>query len=83
MSQDNPPAVPPLPPGVLTWEYFTHSINLSGFFTSGNVTPQAVTDALNWYGAQGWELVSAFDTNRPDGGSQTLLLIFKRCCSPA
>jgi Domain of unknown function (DUF4177) len=71
---------PPLPstPAIVPWEYIAQALNVSGVFTMGNVDPKLLNDTLNWYGAQGWELVSTFDTAANSGGTRTVVLIFKR-----
>lgn len=62
----------------MQWEYYVHTISAAGFFTTGEVDPREMSNVLNWYGRQGWELVSAFDTNRPQGGTLYIVLTFKR-----
>ena len=62
----------------MRWEYFVHTMNVAGVFSSGNVNPRELNDTLNHYGNQGWELVSAFDTNSGHGGSRLIVLTFKR-----
>lgn len=44
----------------------------------GDFEADAVLFKMNEYGAQGWELVSAFDTNMLQGRSRDIILIFKR-----
>ena len=68
----------------MQWEYFVHTISLvGGFFSpSGDVNPMEMTNVLNHYGYQGWELVSAFDTNAHQGGSRLAVLLFKRPVVP-
>jgi hypothetical protein len=68
----------PLTPAIVPWEYIAQAINISSFFTVGKVDPKVFNDTLNWYGAQGWELVSTFDTAGSTGGTTTVVLIFKR-----
>jgi hypothetical protein len=60
----------------MTWEYFTHVIPSRGMFTSGFDAAE-LSNALNWYGGQGWELVSTF-VSATNGYSNHLTLIFKR-----
>jgi len=62
----------------MRWEYFVHTINVEGVFSSGKVNPRELQDVLNHYGNQGWELVTAFDTNTGRGGSRLIVLMFKR-----
>jgi len=60
------------------WQYHTHSIQSGGVFVTGAVDTKRVSHDLNWYGEQGWELVSAFDTNAGHGGTHLLVFVFKR-----
>ena len=61
------------------WEYYTHAVDISGFFSTGAFDPQYLTNALNWYGQQGWELVSTFaPTAGGHWGSTRIALVFKR-----
>lgn len=59
------------------WEYFADALDM-GIFNAGYVNPAQLTDRLNWYGRQGWELVNTFDTQSGSGGSRQVILIFKR-----
>ena len=69
----DPDVIPPPP-----WEYLTHAVDVRGFLTSGNVDEGQLNDVLDRHGAEGWELVSGFDTAGTDGGTKTIVLIFKR-----
>ena len=60
------------------WEYVTDTLDVRGFLTTGNVDERELSDTLNRRGADGWELVSAFDTAGNNGGTKTVVLIFKR-----
>ena len=60
------------------WQYYVHTINTAGFFTAGGVNTQEMQDILNSCGNDGWELVSAFDTNSRGGGTWLIVLTFKR-----
>lgn len=62
----------------MRWQYFTHVVDSTGVFRAGNVNPVQLTDIMNYYGNQGWELVNAFDTNAAGGGSRFIVLCFKR-----
>jgi hypothetical protein len=62
----------------MRWEYFVYAMNVQGVFSSGKVNPRELQDTLNFYGNQGWELVTAFDTNTGRGGSRLVVLTFKR-----
>ena len=63
-----------------TWEYHTEAIPIDQrFFTQGGkVDPRQLNDILCRLGAQGWELVSAFDTNQTNGVTRDVVFIFKR-----
>ena len=59
------------------WEYKTLEIDVAGFF-GPNVKPEALDAELNAHGADGWELVSAFDVNRGHGRTSAIVALFKR-----
>jgi hypothetical protein len=59
------------------WEYRVASVEIGGLF-GPNVDVNQLSDYLNGLGADGWELVSPVDLNRPNGASTELLLILKR-----
>jgi hypothetical protein len=59
------------------WEYTTALLEVSGW-VSTKVDPEAVSAELNRYGAQGWELVSAFDVNDSNGRTSKIVALFKR-----
>jgi hypothetical protein len=59
------------------WEYFTVKLKPGGFF-GGKVDTDEMHATLNSFGAEGWELVSAFDTSYAQGTSREIVLIFKR-----
>jgi hypothetical protein len=65
------------------WEYTTKTLDISGWFTDGEVDPEQVDEILNPLGAQGWELVSSFSTTYGKGGSNNLVFILKRPKGPA
>jgi len=61
----------------MQWEYFV--MTLADTTWMGGVVDAADTSAkLNALGAQGWELVSAFDTAQGRGGSRTYVYVLKR-----
>lgn len=62
----------------MQWEYQVHTLYIAGLFSTGNVNPREMQDALNYHGRHGWELVSAFDTSGGHGGSRLIVLTFKR-----
>lgn len=49
----------------------------SGWF-GGKIDGEQFNTRLNELGEQGWELVSAFDTNRQEGGTRDVVAVFKR-----
>ena len=64
------------------WEY--HSLTFDsaafGWFSdpSGTIDLDSMHKQMNAMGEQGWELTSAFDTNRVQGGTRSVILLFKR-----
>ncbi len=77
--QPNQAPIPVQPlPEITRWQYIAQAINVGGMFTMGNIDPKVFNDTLNWYGSQGWELVSTFDTADSNGATRTVVLIFKR-----
>ncbi|MDR3206815.1 MAG: DUF4177 domain-containing protein [Oscillospiraceae bacterium] len=59
------------------WEYKTLHFETKGF-TGGVLNAEEVTERLNGWGAQGWEVVSAFDTNQAYGASRFVFVLLKR-----
>jgi hypothetical protein len=59
------------------WEYRTEKLDVEGFFNP-TVDAAAFDAALNALGAEGWELVTAFDLNRGQGRSIEVVALFKR-----
>jgi hypothetical protein len=59
------------------WEYKTVLVDVSGWF-SPTVDPTQVDAEMNRHGAEGWELVSAFDLNRGHGHTSGVVALFKR-----
>ena len=60
------------------WEYKTIKFNSKGFL-GGVVDIPTFGAALNDLGAQGWELVSVFDTNTiDDDATQEIVATLKR-----
>lgn len=59
------------------WEYTTALIEVGGW-VSAKVDPAGTSAELNRYGAEGWELVSAFDVNEGHGRSSKIVALFKR-----
>jgi hypothetical protein len=61
----------------MKWEYMSVMFSTAGFFLSGDLNCQAFTDRLNELGAEGWELVSVFDTNNA-GSTLEVVAVLKR-----
>ncbi len=59
------------------WEYTTALIDVTGWVRA-KVDPEATSAELNRYGAEGWELVSAFDVNEGHGRTSKIVALFKR-----
>ena len=60
------------------WEYKTVKLDTTTFFGSGNIEEDQLDIQMNKLGEQGWELVSALDTNATGGISKYIVTIFKR-----
>ena len=67
----------------MIWEYITHNVEIGGLFSTGEFNAKGLTDILNWYGTQQWELVSTFSTTGGNGNTTHIGLIFKRPKSAA
>ena len=61
----------------MKWEYMSVMFSTAGFFLSGDLDGKAFTDRLNELGAEGWELVSVFDTNNA-GSTLEVVAVLKR-----
>jgi len=61
----------------MKWEYKTIKLATKGF-TGGKFDETKLDKLLNELGSQGWELVSAFDTNQGYGETRDVVVIFKR-----
>lgn len=61
----------------LQWAYTTAKYETGGFL-GGKVDEGELSDLLNSYGIQGWELVSCFDTSLHQGKSRDIICVFKR-----
>ena len=59
------------------WEYLTLKHKAGGIM-GGKFEEHEVDRLLNQHGRDGWELVSAMDTNMADGQTRFLVFIFKR-----
>ncbi len=62
----------------MKWEYLTLMLPASGIILGGKIDAQKFTDRLNQLGAEGWELVSAFDTNMVEGKTRDVVAVLKR-----
>ena len=61
----------------MKWEYKTIKIGTTGF--SGGILDEVKFDKyMNDLGQQGWELVTAFDTNQGYGATRDVVAVFKR-----
>jgi hypothetical protein len=67
------------------WEYevYVAQVGKEGLFVFPQLDPAQFKAALNYYGAQGWELVSIFDVNMLQGGSKQVVATFKRLAPTA
>jgi hypothetical protein len=61
----------------MTWEYKTITVSIAGFMFP-KFDAASVESGMNELGREGWELVTAFDTNAGAGASYQLVAIFKR-----
>lgn len=64
----------------MTWEYNILRLAAEDTFfdTGGNFDTESLARRMNTLGRQEWELVAAFDTNRTQGATRDLVLLFKR-----
>jgi hypothetical protein len=60
-----------------TWEYKTIKVDTKGAL-GGILDVDQFDGLLNQLGAQGWEMVSTFDTNQSYGASREAIAVFKR-----
>ena len=60
------------------WDYQTVVFETAGWFIAGKLDGKAFQSKLDALGAEGWELVSVFDTNRHDGSTMPVIAVFKR-----
>ncbi|MGD9159854.1 MAG: DUF4177 domain-containing protein [Desulfobacteraceae bacterium] len=59
------------------WEYKTIKLATTGF-GGGKLDEIRLDEYMNQLGEQGWELVSAFDTNQAYGSTRDVVVVFKR-----
>lgn len=62
----------------MSWEYKTIKLGTTGFWSGGNLDTNQLDEMMNDLGRQGWEIVSAFDTNQVQGATRDVVVIFKR-----
>ncbi len=60
------------------FEYMMLTTEAKGMFSQGRVDFDAVLNKMNEMGEEGWELVSAMDTNKNQGQTSHVVLYFKR-----
>ena len=61
----------------MKWEYKTIELATTGF-SGGRLNERLLDERMNELGEEGWELVSAFDTNQSYGASRDVVAVFKR-----
>ncbi|MBN1126101.1 MAG: DUF4177 domain-containing protein [Sedimentisphaerales bacterium] len=61
----------------MKWEYKVLKLEATGFF-GGKVDAEAFEGYMNNLGRNGWELVTAFDTNQSYGQTRDVVAVFKR-----
>jgi len=61
-----------------TFEYKTVNLNSDNSILGGKFICEDVDQAINKYGAEGWELVSVVPSNKVLGETGNLILFFKR-----
>ena len=64
-------------PAMARWEYKTVKLATAGF-SGGKLDTDVFEKLLNGLGRDGWELVSAFDTNQSGGVTRDVVAVFKR-----
>lgn len=60
------------------FEYMTIALGATGWFASGKIDFDHLTERLNELGREGWELVTAEDTTGVHGVTRDLALFLKR-----
>lgn len=61
----------------MKWEYKTLKLEAKGFM-GGKFDENELNQKMNEFGRDGWELVSAFDTNMGQGATRDIVILFKR-----
>jgi hypothetical protein len=62
----------------MVWEYKVVKLPAEGEFFGGKANIEKLDAQLNSLGREGWELVTALDTNEQGGASRDLVLFLKR-----
>lgn len=62
----------------MKWEYKTIKLAATGSWRGGKVDESTLDQMMNELGMQGWELVSAFGTNKDYGDTRDVIMMFKR-----
>jgi hypothetical protein len=58
------------------FEYTTYNVNKS--FWLGHINTDELTQHINYLGNIGWEMVGVIETNKSQGGTNEVILLFKR-----
>lgn len=61
----------------MNWAYKTIKLGATGII-GGKLDETKLDCMMNELGAQGWELVAGFDTNKGYGETRNVIIIFKR-----
>lgn len=61
----------------MIWEYKTLKLGATGFL-GGKFDEKEFDSKMNKLGKDGWELVTAFDTNMSHGQTRDVVAVFKR-----
>ncbi|MCH2182147.1 MAG: DUF4177 domain-containing protein [Mariniblastus sp.] len=61
----------------MQWEYKTIKLATKGFL-GGKLDGVKLDAFMNDLGAEGWELVTGFDTNQAYGETRDVVVLFKR-----
>ena len=61
----------------MQWEYKTITLATTGFL-GGKLDVGKLDAFMNNLGADGWELVTGFDTNKSYGETRDVVVLFKR-----
>jgi hypothetical protein len=62
----------------MRWEYKTIKLSATGFLVGGKIDEGKLDLMMNELGSEGWELVTAFGTNKGYGQTNSVVAIFKR-----